>query len=109
MDIQIDQIISELSKIDAATTNIMSQTGSEKEKYEEFIKNKTTDFDKSLEDNIKSELASYESKLRAENESALAKIKSEAESELSRLDKSYQTHHDKWADEIFESIIKRQD
>lgn len=106
MDIQIDQIISELSKIDIATSNILSETDSEKSKYEKLIKEKISEFDEKLEKNIKNELDMYENKLLAENTSAIKKIKSETENELAAIDEAYNKNHKKWADEIFNSIIK---
>lgn len=107
MDIQLNQIISELSKIDAAVANIFAGADTEKKNYEVFIKEKTAEFDKSLEDDIEKELNLYEKKLREENENQLGKIKSAADTDMKKLDKAYSENHEKWADEIFKSITEK--
>ena len=71
MDTGIETIITELSKIDAATEKIILAGVEEKENYNNSITRKTKDFDEKIESEAQQELNDYEASLRKDAEAKL--------------------------------------
>lgn len=109
MDTQIEQVITELSKIDAAAENILEQVEKEKEEYAHGMNQKTAGFDKSLEDDIHKELSSYEAKLLKENNVYLDKLQKDTDAKIKKLEEAYSKFHTTWAREILQSLITKQE
>ena len=81
----INSIISDLTKIDKASSQIMESTRKEKEAYASMIKQKTKEFDEQLSSSID---------------------KKETEASLKTLDSMYTANKDLWIESIFNHIVK---
>lgn len=109
MDTQIEQMITELSKIDSATENIFVQTEKEKEQYAADLKKKTEKFNKELEDDIQNQLSLYESELIKENNIFIEKLQKDTESSIKKMELSYNKHHTEWAKSIVNTLLKQEE
>lgn len=108
MDIQIEQVIAELSKIDNAAEDILLQTEKEKEKYDEEIQKKTLQYDESVEAGINEKLSAYEAMLKKDSQSYMDKLQKDTDSNIKKLEEAYNRHHTKWANDILKALLARQ-
>lgn len=106
MENDFSQVIAELTKIDDAAENVLSNTESAKQAYSDKIKQETDQFDKELESNIKKILAEYENNIRNENEASLSVIRKETEQNINDLESWYNENHASIVKEIVADFIK---
>lgn len=105
-DNDISQIIAELSKIDNAAENVLTNIDADKQAYSDKIKNMTTDFDTDLEDNIRKQLSDYESSLKQKNRNELDAIREETNHSINALELWYEKNHSSVAQDIVNSFVK---
>ena len=77
----INSIISDLTKIDKASSQIMESTRKEK-KHASMIKQKTKEFDEQLSSSIDKQVNQLKESLLVENEHAIDDFKKETEASL---------------------------
>ena len=106
MDTGIETIITELSKIDAATEKIILAGVEEKENYNNSITRKPKDFDEKIESEAQQELNDYEASLRKDAEAKLLLITSDIDRKKSKIQEAYNVNRDKWAVDIFNKILE---
>ncbi len=107
MGLSINNILDELSEIDAVSAKILQDSHDEKNKYAEYIAHEKTEFDASLNDEIEKELADYRAKLDTENVKQLEDLKKKYDLEIEKLSNKYNKEKtDAIASEIFDQIIK---
>lgn len=106
MENQIDQVIEELSKIDAAAINVISHSESEKESYAAQIKEQMETFDRELEQHTQKELAAFEAELQAQREEALAVFREHITNMIRAMETWYEQNHTAVADQIVQQLTK---
>lgn len=106
MENDMKEVLDRLAEINSASAKIMKSTNHEKVAYADFIKQKTADYDAEIKSKIEKEVEELRVKIIAENSALLEENKKELEQTLEVLDEAYKTNGDKWAQEIFEHIIK---
>lgn len=102
----INEIITNLAKIDNASAMIMESTQKEKQAYAQEIKQKTKDFDAGLSAEIDKKVAELKLALAEENAQQIESCKAESEETLQKLDSAYASHKEEWVNSIFNNIIK---
>lgn len=106
MELMVDQVIEELSKIDLATEKVLTMADMEKDNYSKEIDEKIKQYDKSLEVNMSKRLEEYRNKIESENNNILKQYRQDTLNLLDKLDESFKNNHTKWASEIFNNLIK---
>lgn len=102
----INEVIANLTKIDSASAMIMESTKKEKLAYAEEIKQKTKEFDESLNADIDKKVSQLKEELTKTNQQLIDGCKNEAHLALARLDSVYATKHNEWIESIFNNVIK---
>ncbi len=106
MDNQIDQVIAELSKIDAAASKVISDSEADKIEYEQQINNKIKDFDRQLDLSVKKELEEFEKKLMSEKDMELTKLRENTTKALADMDSWYEKNHEQTVKMIIKDLTK---
>lgn len=106
MEYQVEQVISELSKIDNASESIITSTDVEKTNYAKEIDEKTILFEKNLEEDMRTSLEEYRNKLGQDNDKVLKQMRTNTEKDLEKIDSAYNKNHAELAKEIFNKLIK---
>ncbi|MDE7156952.1 MAG: hypothetical protein K2O02_03210 [Lachnospiraceae bacterium] len=105
MELQVNQVIEELSKIDSATEQVILSAENEKEDYSAAIESWKKEYEDSLINNMNQNIESYKLKIQSHNQRVLQQYRTETEALLSKLDAAYQENHSEWANEIFKKLI----
>lgn len=106
MELQIEQIISELSKIDNASESIISSANVEKDNYAKKLEQEKKVFDTGLQKELEGQLAAYRKNLETENSKVIKQMRSNTETELKKLEDSYTANHTCIAASIFDRLTK---
>lgn len=106
MELQIEQIISELSKIDKASESIISSANVEKDDYAKKLEQEKQVFDTGLQKELERQLAEYSKILEMENSKVIKQMRSNTEAELKKLEDSYKANHTHIAKSIFNILTK---
>ena len=106
MSQDINSIIEQLAEIDSASAKIMQKTQDEKAKYAEYIHKQKQKFDSALQKEVDSAVEEYKKSVELENKQLIANFKENCEKEIERLQRKFKNNGSKWADEIFNNIIK---
>ncbi len=106
MEYQVEQVISELSKIDNASESIITSADVEKENYAKEMNQKTLDFDGKLEEDTKRHLEEFKVKLQADNDKILKQMRTNTEKDLQKLETAFNANHTEMAQHIFAELIK---
>lgn len=106
MELQIEQIISELSKIDNASESIISSANVEKDNYAKKLEQEKEVFDTGLQKELERQLAEYSKSLETENSKVIKQMRSNTEAELKKLEDSYMANHTHIAASIFNKLTK---
>ena len=105
MELQVNQVIEELSKIDSATEQVILSAEKEKEDYSAAIESWKKEYEDFLIKNMDENIESYKLKIQSHNQRILQQHRTETEALLSKLDAAYQKNHSQWANEIFKKLI----
>lgn len=105
MELQVNQVIEELSKIDSATEQVILSAENEKEDYSAAIESWKKEYEDYLTDHMNQNIESYKLKIQSHNQRVLQQYRTETEALLSKLDAAYQENHSQWANEIFKKLI----
>ena len=103
---KMDQVITELSKIEAAAANIQSDMEKEKIEYAKLMEKKTAEFDENLEKETSEKLAELSERLEAEKKEELSAMRANILEQTAKMEEVYNAHHEKWVSDIVDSIIK---
>ncbi len=105
MDNRIDQVIAELSKIEASAVKIKEEAELEKTTYANEVQHKTKEFDADLAKKSAEKLSKINEELQAEKKAQLTEWREETTVILSHLDESYEKKHTEWATTIMNNLI----
>lgn len=106
MELQVNQVIEELSKIDDATENLILSADEEKREYAAIIESRKKEFEEALITKMNLSIDAYKTRVKAENEKVLKQYRQETESLLNKQEASYEKNHTQWAKNIFHSLIQ---
>lgn len=106
MELQVNQVIEELSKIDDATENLILSADEEKREYAATIESRKKEFEEALITKMNLSIDAYKTRVKAENEKVLKQYRQETESLLNKQEASYEKNHTQWAKNIFQSLIQ---
>lgn len=106
MNQDINSIIDQLAEIDSASAKIMQEAAREKSKYAEYIQQQKQQFDNALQEQVDREVAAFQESVAAENEKQLSQFRIDCDRDIANLEQMFTDNQDKWADEIFNNIIK---
>lgn len=105
MELQVKQVIEELSKIDSAAEQIILSADNEKEQYTALNESHKKEFEDSLIEKMNQNTESYKTKIQIDNDNLLKQYRAETEAMLSKLDNAYEQNHNKWANQILQKLI----
>lgn len=103
---KMDQVITELSKIEAAAAGIQNDMENEKLEYAKYIEKKTAEFDEQLERETTEKLAELSEKLEAEKKEELSAMRASILGITAKMEEIYNENHEKWVKDIVDGIIK---
>lgn len=106
MELQVEQVISELSKIHSATEKVINSAVNEKDDYAKEIEQKTKAFDDDLEKKLQNNLDQYKVQLKQDNDKILAGQLEDTKKLLANLDESFEKQHTSIAKNIFTEITR---
>lgn len=102
----MEQVIAELSKIEASAAGIHSQAEKEKEEYAKAMEQKTAEFDEELEKKTSERLEELREKLETEKKEELSAMRADILKQTDKMEEVYKANSDKWVKDIVGSIIK---
>ncbi len=106
MNNSVDEVINELSKIEAAATNILSESEREKEEYEMLTNRKIKEFDERVNKETEENLKNLQLKLEEEKREEMAKMRSDICAQTDKMEELYEREHLNWVRQIVEDIVK---
>lgn len=106
MNHDINSIIDELAEIDSASAKIMQKTQQEKKQYSDYITEQKQLYDNDLEQEIDKTIKSYKQSEDIKNKELIEKYKEDCKKNISKLNQLFEDNSEKWADEIFNNVIK---
>ncbi|NLZ80230.1 MAG: hypothetical protein GX913_00255 [Clostridiales bacterium] len=106
MDRRMDDIINQLSNIEATSVRIMNATDFRKKELVQEINEQTTEFDAKLSEDTNRTLDQARQSFNEQKDYDLSKLKSETAEAIIDLNNRYEAEHTNWAEEIFEQIIR---
>lgn len=107
MSQDINSIIDQLAEIDSASARIMQEAQKEKSKYAEYIHQQKQLFDDSLQQKIDKEIAEFQASVDAQSKEQISQCRQDCDKDIAKLEQLFADKGNKWADEIFNNIIKR--
>lgn len=102
----VEDVIGELSEIEAAAVRIMNAADTRKKQLSDENDRKMKLFD---EETVKKTVESIEQlkrRLNEEKESELRHLKEETDAMLTNMQNRYENEHGVWSDEIVQSIVR---
>mgnify|MGYP003304279664 CR=1 FL=1 len=106
MNNNVDEVINELSRIEATATNILNESENEKVEYERLINQKIKEFDERVDKIGEENLAALKLKLEEEKRAEMAKMRSDICAQTDKMEEKYQKEHEIWVRQIVNDIIK---
>ena len=106
MNNNVDEVINELSKIEAAAINILSESEREKEEYEMLTNRKIKEFDERADKETEENLKNLQLKLEEEKREEMSKMRSDIGMQTKRMEELFEREHQNWVREIVNGIVK---
>lgn len=103
---KIDQVIASLSKIEESAVAVQQAAEREKAEYTKSIESQINKYDEELEQKTNLELENLSKDLAEKHQKILADMRTDILNSVAYIDDEYEKHHEEWAREIFEQIIK---
>lgn len=103
---QMSDVISELSKIEDAASDILKDTEIFQKEYAQKIEGEKAQFDEDLAKKTKEHLDQIGASLEKKNKEEINILKEEGQHELDSLEKTFEENHSKWAQDVLSSLIK---
>ena len=102
----MDNLISKISEIESAASAIMDSANEKKQQLAADMAAKTAAFDEELEKETSEELERLRSSMKQELEKQLEAERASTDALIVRLQESYDKHHVKYVQELFEQMVK---
>ena len=104
MELQVTQVIEELSKIDTATDKVLSCVDTAKE-YLAADAARRKVFEESLAAHMQERIESFKQSIQTEQEQFIKDYRAKTSDDLAKLDESFEKKHVTLANDIFNQLI----
>lgn len=105
-DNRIDEVIGEMLKIEATALGIQNDTKREIEEYEAIHEQRIREFDERLTAETKEKIEILSKQLNAKKAKEIEFMANDISQYILKMDKMYEANHEKWVNDIVDSIIK---
>lgn len=105
-DNRIDEVIDEMLKIEATALGIQNDTKREIEEYEAIHEQRIREFDERLTTETKEKIEILSKQLNAKKAKEIEFMANDISQYILKMDKMYEANHEKWVNDIVDSIIK---
>lgn len=102
---EINHVIESLSKIESASTDILNNAEEEKKQYALLMKQKTLEFDSSLERETQQKLSKLKEDLENKSTIGLDKWREEMNANLKQIDEKFAKFRESRVQQIVDSIV----
>ena len=106
MNNNVDEVINELSKIEATATNILNESENEKIAYERSITQKIKEFDERVDKLAEKNLQTLKEQLEQEKREEMSKMRSDILAQTDKMEEFFEKEHENWVRQIVADIIK---
>ena len=106
MNNNVDEVINELSKIETAAMNILSEAEREKEEYEMLTNRKIKEFDERVDKETEENLKNLQLKLEEEKRQEMSKMRSDIGAQTDKMEALFEKEHQNWVRQIVNDIVK---
>ena len=106
MNNNVDEVINELSKIEATATNILNESENEKIAYERSITQKIKEFDVRVDKLAEKNLQTLKEQLEQEKREEMSKMRSDILAQTDKMEELFEKEHEDWVRQIVADIIK---
>ncbi len=105
-EMKIDQVISNLSKIEASAAKVINDAEEEKASYTKYIESEIKKFDAEFEEKTSKQLEELTNNLEETQKKELTDMRAEIVAYVNKMEEDFNDNHEKYAKAIFERIIK---
>ena len=105
MNNNVDEVINELSKIEAAAASILGESEREKEEYEMLTNRKIKEFDERIDKETEENLKNLQIKLEEEKREEMSKMRSDICAQTDKMEELYEREHQNWVRQIVDKIV----
>lgn len=105
-EMKIDQVISNLSKIEASAAKVRNDAEEEKAAYTKYIEAEIEKFDAEFEAKTNKQLEELTNNLETTQKKELQDMRAQIVAYVDKMDEDFANNHEKMAKDIFEKIIK---
>lgn len=105
MELQVTQVIEELSKIDTATDKVLSGVDTAKKEYLAADAARRKVFEESLAAHMQERIESFKQSIQTEQEQFIKDYRAKTSDDLAKLDESFEKKHVTLANDIFNQLI----
>lgn len=102
----VEDVIGELSEIEAAAVRIMNAADTRKKQLSDENDRKMKLFDEETVKKTAESIEQLKRRLNEEKESELRHLKEETDAMLTNMQNRYENEHGVWSDEIVQSIVR---
>jgi len=106
MEQSVEDVIGELSEIEAAAVRIMNAADTKKKQLSDENDLRMKRFDEETVKKTGESIERLKKRLNAEKESELKRLKEETDAMLANMQNRYENEHGVWSDEIVQSIVR---
>lgn len=106
MSQDINSIIDQLAEIDSASAKIMQKAQKEKSRYAEYIHQQKQQFDALLQEKVDKEIKEFQDSMDVQRKKQIDQCRIDCDNDIAKLEQLFDKNGTKWADEIFNNIIK---
>lgn len=105
MELQVTQVIEELSKIDTATDKVLSGVDTAKKEYLAADAARRKVFEESLAAHMRERIESFKQSIQTEQEQFIKDYRAKTSDDLAKLDESFEKKYVTLANDIFNQLI----
>ena len=105
MNNNVDEVINELSKIEAAAASISGESEREKEEYEMLTNRRIKEFDERIDKETEENLKNLQIKLEEEKREEMSKMRSDICAQTDKMEELYEREHQNWVRQIVDKIV----
>ncbi len=106
MEHSVEDVIGQLSEIEAAAVRIMNAADTKKKQLSDENDLRMKQFDEEMIKKTGASVEQLKEKLNGEKESELRRLKEETDATLKNMQSRYENEHGVWSDEIVQSIVR---
>ena len=106
MEHSVDDVIGELSEIEAEAVRIMNVTDAGKRVMADRMNTRTKEFDQVLAEQTREELRQMKEDFELQKDQELSGLQAETENMLRKMQEKFDQKYETWIDEIVQSIVR---